>query len=81
MSHGARIRAEVSHDRCVGVGMCVQVAAAAFRLNPAGLSEFQPHGNWTREAVEDAADACPMSAITIAEDDGDTEPGSQAGAG
>ncbi|MGE3301724.1 MAG: ferredoxin [Hyphomonadaceae bacterium] len=62
MSEAEKRKAAVSHDLCVGVGMCVLTAPKAFRLNAEGLSE--PTGE-DDEALQAAADACPMSAITL----------------
>jgi ferredoxin len=57
--------AEVSHDLCAGVAMCVQYAPAAFHLNEVGQAEFDPTGGWTADALQEAADSCPMSAIRL----------------
>jgi ferredoxin len=65
---GGSLRAEVSLDRCTGTGRCVLVAPAAFRFTPDLVSEFNPQGAWTRAQLRAAADACPMSAITVIED-------------
>ena len=62
-------RAEVSLDRCTGTGRCVLTAPAACRFTDALVSEFDPHGAWTRAQVRAAADSCPMSAITVIEDE------------
>lgn len=66
---GKSFRAEVSHDHCTGTGRCVHTAPRAFRFNPERLSVFVADGGWTRGEVREAADACPMSAITVFEDD------------
>lgn len=63
------LRAEVSEDLCVGVGMCTHVAPGAFKRNPEGQSEFREEGEWTAEALREAAESCPMAAITIIETD------------
>jgi ferredoxin len=63
-----KFRAEVSHDLCTGTGRCLLTAPAAFRFNAERLSEFDPQGAWTREQVREAADACPMGAITVVEE-------------
>jgi ferredoxin len=57
--------AAVSHDLCVGVGMCMQHAPGAFDFDDEGLSVFQPDGEWTDDQVEEAADGCPTSAIRL----------------
>ncbi|MDR0344230.1 MAG: ferredoxin [Nocardiopsaceae bacterium] len=61
--------AEVDHDLCAGVAMCVQYAPNAFRLDESGQSVFDPDGEWTAQELTDAVDGCPMAAIR--------EPGSQ----
>jgi len=60
-----QLRAEISHDLCVGVAMCTQLAPDAFQLNTVGQAEFLPDGDWTEAALREAADQCPMSAISI----------------
>jgi ferredoxin len=65
----ADVRAVVDHERCAGVQMCT-LAAEAFAINEDGLSEFQS-GDWEQRDLIEAAQACPMSAITVF--DGDVE--------
>jgi ferredoxin len=60
----AHVRAVVDHDRCAGVAMCTQTAPGAFVLDDDGLSEYRD-GPWAEADLADAADACPMAAITI----------------
>ena len=55
----------VSHDHCMGVSMCIQAAPRAFKLNKNGQAEFQGPGTGSLKELNDAADACPMSAITV----------------
>lgn len=62
---GKIVHVRVDHDLCAGVGMCVQFAPAGFRFDAAGQSEFIPDGGWSVKALQEAADACPMSAITL----------------
>jgi ferredoxin len=58
------IRALVDHERCAGVTMCTQAAPDAFSVNEDGQAEFQG-GDWAEQDLIEAADACPMSAITV----------------
>jgi ferredoxin len=60
-------RAVVDHDLCAGVAMCTQTAPGAFALNHDGLSEYQD-GPWAETDLAEAADACPMAAITLTKD-------------
>jgi ferredoxin len=64
-----KLRAEVSHNLCVGAGMCVFQSPEAFKLNAERLAEFDPNGGWEPDAMREAAESCPMSAITLFEDD------------
>ena len=65
-----RLRAEVSHDLCVGSAMCLSLAPGAFRLDASGLSVFES-GKWDPALLQDAADGCPMGAITLVEMEAD----------
>lgn len=58
------IRAVVDHERCAGVTMCIQATPGAFAVNADGQAEFQG-GDWAERDLTEAADACPMSAITV----------------
>ncbi len=60
-----QISAVVDHDLCAGVAQCVRAAPGAFVLDPEGMSVFAPHGSWSGEELEDAADSCPMAAIEV----------------
>jgi ferredoxin len=57
--------ARVDHDTCVGVGMCVLYAPDAFDFNDDAQAEFKPRGDWTEVGLQEAADACPTSSITL----------------
>jgi ferredoxin len=59
--------AVVDQDRCAGVTMCLQAAPGAFALNGDGQSQFQ-EGDWDGPVLQEAADECPMSAITVLRD-------------
>lgn len=60
-----KITAAVSHDRCVGVGMCALSCPGGFDFDDAGQSVFQQEGTWTEAEVLEAADSCPQSAIDV----------------
>jgi ferredoxin len=60
-----KIRVWVDHDVCVGNAMCVTIATKTFKLNEDRQSEaVDPEGD-TVEKVLDAANNCPVSAITV----------------
>lgn len=65
----AKIRAVVDHDLCAGVAECIQIAPGAFRLGDDGLAVAAEPGRFTADELAEAADSCPMSAITIVPDD------------
>ncbi len=56
----------VDLDKCQDHGQCVFAAPNVFSLNDEGHLEFvaEPDDS-EREAVEDAADVCPVQAISI----------------
>lgn len=62
------MRIIVDMDRCQDHGQCVFAAPEVFRINTAGRLEYiaEPDDE-LREAVEEAADVCPLQAITIEE--------------
>jgi ferredoxin len=64
-----KIRAEVSHDLCTGSGRCVHVAPKGFRFNDERLAVFDANGECSALEVREAADACPMGAIAVIDDD------------
>ncbi|MDI2132745.1 ferredoxin [Yinghuangia seranimata] len=60
------MRIIVDMDRCQDHGQCVFAAPEVFQINPAGRLEYTAEpDDELREAVEEAADVCPLQAITI----------------
>ncbi|MEU8134631.1 ferredoxin [Streptodolium elevatio] len=56
----------VDMERCQDHGQCVFSAPEVFQINAAGRLEYVAEpDDALREAVEDAADVCPLQAITI----------------
>ncbi|MBR3676249.1 MAG: ferredoxin [Alphaproteobacteria bacterium] len=67
-------RAYVNPDLCIGCGLCVSMAPEVFRLNEQGLSEaYAETPEDELDAVVEAVDSCPVKAISIVEEDFDTE--------
>lgn len=65
-----KLRIRVDHDVCVGNAMCETFASHVFRLNDNRQSEaVDPDGD-PEEQVLEAAENCPVSAITV--EDADT---------
>ncbi|MFI6586251.1 ferredoxin [Embleya sp. NPDC050493] len=56
----------VDMDRCRDHGQCVFSAPEVFHINASGRLEFVADPDEAlRDAVEEAADVCPLQAITI----------------
>lgn len=55
----------IDQEECVGCGACTEIAEDVFRLNDDGKAEV--YGKVTdanEEAVQEAIDTCPVSAIS-----------------
>ena len=60
-----KLRITVDHDVCVGNAMCESFASNTFALNEERQSEaVNPEGD-SLEQILEAADNCPVSAITV----------------
>lgn len=60
-----KLRISVDHQVCVGNAMCETIAAKTFKLNDNRQSEvFDPEGDSVEKVLE-AAENCPVSAITV----------------
>ncbi len=56
----------VDMDVCKDHGQCVFSAPEVFQINDSGRLVYEPAPDDSlREAVEEAADVCPLQAITI----------------
>jgi ferredoxin len=67
-------RIEIDRSLCSGFGACVELAPKVFELGENGIASLRVGegtsfriGQSTDPAVFDAADACPMGAITVTE--------------
>ena len=68
-----KLRVSVDHNICVGNSMCETIAPKVFVLNDDRQSEaVNPDGD-TEENILEAAENCPVSAITVV----DAETGEQ----
>ena len=64
-----KLRVRVDHDICVGNAMCVALATKTFALNEDRQSEaVDPQGD-TMELILEAAENCPVSAITVEDEE------------
>ncbi|MGW8376368.1 ferredoxin [Streptomyces sp. ODS28] len=62
---GDRWHVEVDHGLCIGSGMCVSTAPDDFALNTARQSRPLNPDRDPAEAVLEAAEGCPVEAISI----------------
>ncbi len=65
-----KLRITVDHDVCVGNAMCEQYAPNVFGLNDERQSYVKDSAGDTAEQALEAAENCPVSAITV--EDADT---------
>ena len=57
----------VDQELCIGCGLCADIAPSVFELGDDGFSHvIGAPGPGTADAVQDAADSCPTSAIALA---------------
>jgi ferredoxin len=59
------IGASVDHNLCVGHGGCRRIAPTAFRRTAVGQSEFVDGHTGSDARIVEAAENCPMAAISI----------------
>jgi ferredoxin len=60
-----KLRIQIDPTACVGNAMCVTIATRTFRLNDSRQSELADAAGDSLEAVLEAAENCPVSAITV----------------
>ncbi len=60
-----KLKVTVNHNICVGNGICPHIASKVFELNVDRQSEVINSDGEPREVVLEAAEACPVSAITV----------------
>lgn len=60
-------RHEVSVDRtlCAGMGVCASLVPETFSIDPYGVLQVGDSAGASREGLERAVEACPMSALEI----------------
>ncbi|MDL2324553.1 ferredoxin [Ruminococcaceae bacterium OttesenSCG-928-A16] len=62
------MKASVNRDTCIGCGLCVGICPAVFEMDDENIAvvHHQPTAA-TIESAKEAADNCPVAAITIEE--------------
>ncbi len=61
------LRISVDHNKCVGSTLCVLTSPSVFALDENGQSIVLDPAADTKERIVEAAEQCPMSAITVAD--------------
>jgi ferredoxin len=64
-----KLRISIDHDVCVGNAMCTTIAPDVFQLNEERQSEAVNPAGDTEEQILEAAENCPVSAITVEDAD------------
>jgi ferredoxin len=64
-----KLRISIDHDVCVGNAMCTTIAPDVFQLNDERQSEAVNPAGDTEEQILEAAENCPVSAITVEDAD------------
>lgn len=62
-----RARISIDYDKCVGSRICTAIAPNVFVLNEDSQAAVTNVEGDTLETIKMAAEACPVSAITIEE--------------
>lgn len=63
------MKVKVNEDACIGCGACCAIADNIFEIGDNGLSEVKKEEvqEDEKQAVRDAAEACPTGAIEVEE--------------
>ncbi len=67
MKNGCHFRISIDYDKCVGSRICTAVAPNVFTLNEDSQAAVVNAEGDTLETIKMAAEACPVSAITVEE--------------
>lgn len=59
----------VDKDTCIGSASCVGVAPGVFELDEEFKSSVRDPGGADDDAIREAAEACPVQAITLLDED------------
>jgi ferredoxin len=65
------IEIDIDRDLCIGSATCIRLAPGAFALDDDEIATVQDASAVGVDKLRLAADACPTSAITIADRHGD----------
>lgn len=60
------MRATVDSNLCIGCALCTDLAPASFKMNEEFKSEVKEETVADEAKAKEAADSCPVKAITLA---------------
>jgi ferredoxin len=66
-------RIKIDYDKCVGSRLCTAIAPRVFRLNQDGQAAVANAQGDALNVIQTAAEACPVSAITVEQVDKDKQ--------
>ena len=63
------MKAIVDADACIGCGLCENTSPEVFKMNAADIAEViaDPVPEEAKESCSEAAEACPVNAISLEE--------------
>lgn len=63
------MKAEVDKDTCIGCGLCPSICEAVFELEDDGkaVAKVNPVPPENEDEAKDAAESCPVDAISVSE--------------
>ncbi|MHB1294691.1 MAG: ferredoxin [Anaerolineae bacterium] len=64
------MKPQVDRDLCIGSANCVATAPTVFELDNEGISTVIDPTGANEQTLREAADGCPVAAITLVDDEG-----------
>ena len=64
------MKVKVDRELCIGVGNCVAIAPAVFKLDDKNKASVLSPSSVDREILLEAAESCPEEAIILEDDEG-----------
>ena len=64
------MKVQIDQENCIGCGSCAALAANTFELGDEGKAIVKNENGDNAETVLSAAKACPVSVITVIDDEG-----------
>ncbi len=66
----AKLIVKVDRDVCIGAGNCVAMAPTVFELDDENKAVVLDASSISKEKLIEAAESCPVNAITIEDEEG-----------